>query len=358
MPPEGAGGPLPSPRSVSSGLDRSGRTLVDDLRTGRVGRPALVVPAAQTALFAGSKECRLAAECRSISSSWPGWKRRASRPRPEADRTTLIRRLTLDLTGLPPTIAEVDAFLADTPARRLRAARRPAAGLATIRRMLGPALARRARYADTNGYEKDRERSIWPYRDWVIRALNRDMPFDRFTIEQIAGDLLPGATSTDRIATGFHRNTMINEEGGIDVEEFRYAAMIDRHEHHRHRLARPHDRLRPVPHPQVRSDHPARVLSAPRFPQQRRRAGNGDPRPGYRLRQRAQDRGQDRTISRQALETRYPRAGTRQPEHQDDCMGEVASPRALAGPPATRLVSKKHATLTVQPDGIGAGHRR
>ena len=85
-----------------------------------------------------------------------------------------------------------------------------------------------ARYADTNGYEKDRERSIWPYRDWVIGALNDDMPFDEFTIRQIAGDLLPSATVDDIIATGFHRNTMINEEGGIDPLEFRYLAMVDR----------------------------------------------------------------------------------------------------------------------------------
>jgi hypothetical protein len=85
-----------------------------------------------------------------------------------------------------------------------------------------------ARYADTNGYEKDRDRSIWPYRDWVIRALNADMPFEQFTIDQIAGDLLPDATIDQRTATGFHRNTMINEEGGIDVEEFRFAALVDR----------------------------------------------------------------------------------------------------------------------------------
>ena len=85
-----------------------------------------------------------------------------------------------------------------------------------------------ARYADTNGYEKDGGRSIWPYRDWVIRAFNRDLPFDRFTIEQIAGDLLPNATLDQRIATGFHRNTMANTEGGIDDEEFRVAAVVDR----------------------------------------------------------------------------------------------------------------------------------
>jgi hypothetical protein len=149
-------------------------------------------------------------------------------PSPEAGKETLIRRLSLDLFGLPPTPAEVAAFLADA---------RPDAYERAVDRLLasphhGECWGRhwldRARYADTNGYEKDRERSIWPYRDWVIRALNRDMPFDRFTIEQIAGDLMPGASLDQRIATGFHRNTMINEEGGIDVEEFRYAATIDR----------------------------------------------------------------------------------------------------------------------------------
>ena len=149
-------------------------------------------------------------------------------PAPEADRATLIRRLSLDLIGLPPTIAEVDAFLADT---------RPDAYERVVERLLasphyGERWARRwldrARYADTNGYEKDRERSIWPYRDWVIRALNDDMPFDRFTVEQIAGDMLPGATPDQKVATGFHRNTMLNEEGGIDVEEFRFASLVDR----------------------------------------------------------------------------------------------------------------------------------
>ena len=149
-------------------------------------------------------------------------------PSPEADRATLIRRLSLDLIGLPPTIAEVNAFLADD---------RPDAYERVVDRLLasphyGERWARRwldgARYADTNGYEKDRERSIWPYRDWVIQAINDDMPFDRFTIEQIAGDLLPGSTVSQKVATGFHRNTMINEEGGIDVEEFRFASLVDR----------------------------------------------------------------------------------------------------------------------------------
>ncbi|MBX6315981.1 MAG: DUF1549 domain-containing protein, partial [Isosphaeraceae bacterium] len=150
------------------------------------------------------------------------------KPSPEADRATLIRRLSLDLIGLPPSIAEVDAFQADD---------RPDAYERLVDRLLAsPHFGERwgrhwldaARYADTNGYEKDRARSIWPYRDWVIRALNADMPFDRFTIEQIAGDMLPGASTDQKIATGFHRNTMINEEGGIDVEEFRYASIVDR----------------------------------------------------------------------------------------------------------------------------------
>ena len=150
------------------------------------------------------------------------------KPSPEADRATLIRRLSLDLTGLPPTVEEVDAFDKDA---------RPDAYERLVDRLLdsphfGERWARfwldRARYADTNGYEKDRDRSIWPYRDWVIRALNADMPFDRFTVEQIAGDLLPHATLDQKVATGFHRNTMTNEEGGIDIEEFRFASLVDR----------------------------------------------------------------------------------------------------------------------------------
>jgi hypothetical protein len=150
------------------------------------------------------------------------------RPSPPADRYTLVRRLYLDLIGLPPTPEEADAFVQDGS---------PGAYERVVERLLasphyGERWARRwldlARYADTNGYEKDRPRSIWPYRDWVIRALNADLPFDRFTVEQLAGDLLPGATLEQRVATGFHRNTMLNEEGGIDPLEFRFHAMTDR----------------------------------------------------------------------------------------------------------------------------------
>ena len=146
----------------------------------------------------------------------------------EADRVTLLRRLSLDLTGLPPTIEEVDAFLADPG---------PDAYQKQVDRLLGsPHYGERwgrlwldaARYADSDGYEKDKSRQVWFYRDWVINALNRDLPFDRFVIEQIAGDLIPGATQDQVVATGFLRNSMINEEGGIDPEQFRMEAMFDR----------------------------------------------------------------------------------------------------------------------------------
>ena len=149
-------------------------------------------------------------------------------PSPEASRETLIRRATLDLIGLPPTPQEVDAFIEDE---------RPLAYEHLVDRLLAsPRYGERwarpwldlARYADTNGYIHDRRRNMWLYRDWVIKAISSDMPFDQFTIEQIAGDLLPDATPEQKIATGFHRNTMINTEGGTDPEEYRVAAILDR----------------------------------------------------------------------------------------------------------------------------------
>ncbi|HYH67989.1 MAG TPA: DUF1549 domain-containing protein, partial [Urbifossiella sp.] len=149
-------------------------------------------------------------------------------PSAEADRPTLARRVFLDLIGLPPTPEEVDAFVNDAA---------PDAYERMVDRLLaspqyGERWARRwldlARYADTNGYEKDRARSIWLYRDYVVRAMNADVPFDRFTVEQLAGDLLPNPTQDQLVATGFHRNTMLNEEGGFDPLEFRYHAMTDR----------------------------------------------------------------------------------------------------------------------------------
>jgi uncharacterized protein DUF1553/uncharacterized protein DUF1549/cytochrome c len=149
-------------------------------------------------------------------------------PSTEASRETLIRRVSLDLIGLPPTLKEIDDFVSD---------QRPDAYERLVDRLLanphyGERWARPwldlARYADTNGYEKDRRRSIWKYRDWVIDALNRDMPFDEFTIEQLAGDLLPNATNEQKIATGFNRNTLFNEEGGVDKDEELWVNLIDR----------------------------------------------------------------------------------------------------------------------------------
>jgi hypothetical protein len=149
-------------------------------------------------------------------------------PSPEADQSTLLRRASLDLTGLPPSMDDLDAFLKDDAADAYEKA---------VDRLLassayGEHQARYwldlARYADTNGYEKDDRRTAWPYRDWVIDAFNRDLPFDQFTIEQLAGDLLPEPTREQLIATGFHRNTMVNTEGGTDDEEFRVAAVVDR----------------------------------------------------------------------------------------------------------------------------------
>ncbi len=150
------------------------------------------------------------------------------KPSPQADRHTLARRVFLDLIGVPPTPAEVDEFVNDPSldayeqlVDRLLAS--PAYGERWARRWLDL-----ARYADTNGYEKDRTRNVWPYRDWVINAINADQPFDQFTIDQLAGDMRPHANIQQRIATGFHRNTMLNEEGGIDPLEFRFHAMTDR----------------------------------------------------------------------------------------------------------------------------------
>lgn len=152
-------------------------------------------------------------------------------PSPPADAATLIRRVSLDLTGLPPEPAEVRAF-AEASSKDP-----DAAYLDLVDRLLNsPHYGERwgrwwldqARYADSNGYSIDAPRQIWKFRDWVIDALNADMPFDQFTIEQLAGDLLPNATDSQKIATGFHRNTQINQEGGIDKEQFRIDSIFDR----------------------------------------------------------------------------------------------------------------------------------
>jgi hypothetical protein len=150
------------------------------------------------------------------------------RPSPEATREQWLRRVSLDLIGLPPTPAEVDAFLAD---------RGPNAYEQVVERLLAsPQYGERwarpwldlARYADSHGFQRDDLRDLWPYRDWVIRSLNADVPFDRFTLEQIAGDLLPGATVDQRVATGFHRCAPTNVEAGTDQEENRVNQVFDR----------------------------------------------------------------------------------------------------------------------------------
>ncbi|MEQ9443880.1 MAG: DUF1553 domain-containing protein [Cyclobacteriaceae bacterium] len=149
-------------------------------------------------------------------------------PAPRAEKEVLIRRLYLDLIGLPPTPEEAQAFLDNES---------PQAYEEEVDRLLAsPHFGERwaalwldlARYADTKGYEKDLDRNIWKYRDWVINAFNKDMPFDEFTVEQLAGDLLPNPTKQQLIATAFHRNTMANDEGGTDNEEFRVAAVVER----------------------------------------------------------------------------------------------------------------------------------
>jgi hypothetical protein len=154
--------------------------------------------------------------------------REGLKPTPTADRAALLRRVALDLTGLPPTIAVADRYLSNP---------HPDAYEKAVDELLAsPAFGERwavlwldlARYADSQGYANDPDRTIWRWRDWVITALNANLPYDEFTIEQLAGDLLPKPTTEQLIATGFHRNTLTNTEGGTSAEEFRSAAVVDR----------------------------------------------------------------------------------------------------------------------------------
>lgn len=150
------------------------------------------------------------------------------RPNPATDRATLLRRVTFDLTGLPPSVPELDAFLADTS---------PEAYERVVDRLLtSPRHAERmalqwldaARYADTNGYNNDEERTMWPWRDWVIQAFASNLPYDQFIVEQVAGDLLPQPTLAQKVATGFNRNHVLTTEGGIIEEEYRVEYVADR----------------------------------------------------------------------------------------------------------------------------------
>ena len=210
-------------------LDRPGGQGDRRRAAGSAPEPvALGVHPTEEAGRPGGLEARLGAE--PDRPLHPGSARagRAGSRRRKPTGATLLRRLSLDLIGLPPSPEEVDAFLADRPADAYeRAVDRLLASPHFGERWARPWLDQ-ARYADSNGYNIDAPRSIWKYRDWVIAALNADMPFDEFAIDQLAGDLRPGDPLGPRIATGFHRNTPINQEGGIDVEQFRVEAVVDR----------------------------------------------------------------------------------------------------------------------------------
>jgi hypothetical protein len=181
---------------------------------------------------------KLTSSFKNVPNDWPrspidnfvlaALQKQALEPSPQADRTTLLRRVYFDITGTPPTPEQVQRFMADQS---------PQAYEKVVDELLGsPHYGEKwaswwldlARYSDTKGYERDVARSIWRYRDWVINSFNQDMPFDQFTTEQLAGDLLPNPTDEQLIATAFHRNTMNNDEGGTEDEEFRVAALIDR----------------------------------------------------------------------------------------------------------------------------------
>ncbi|MCU0958952.1 MAG: PSD1 and planctomycete cytochrome C domain-containing protein, partial [Pirellulaceae bacterium] len=156
------------------------------------------------------------------------WASAGLEPAPPASPHMLLRRVYLDLIGLPPTVEQADRFLADTRAEAYdqlveELLTSPHYGEKWARHWLDA-----ARYADSDGFEKDKPRQTWMYRDWVIDALNRDLPYDQFIVEQIAGDLLPSPTQDQMVATGFLRQSMLNEEGGIDPEQFRMEAMFDR----------------------------------------------------------------------------------------------------------------------------------
>lgn len=158
-------------------------------------------------------------------------RRRELRPSPPADAYTLIKRMYLDLVGLlpePDTTREFAAAYESDPDAAVRVLARKLLGSRHYGERWGRHWLDQARYADSHGYTIDGERTMWPYRDWVIRALNDDMPFDQFTIEQLAGDLLPNPEKSQLVATGFHRNTLINQEGGTDDEQFRNEEVVDR----------------------------------------------------------------------------------------------------------------------------------
>ena len=272
---------------------------------------------------------------RSTSSSWPssssgGWSRR-----PRKAGRSCCGGVSLDLTGLPPTPGELDACAVDrSPGAYERAVDRLLASPRYGERMALDWLDA-ARYADTNGYYTDLERHAWPWRDWVIRALNGNMPFDRFTIEQLAGDLLPGATDDQKIATGFNRNHMVTNESGVDRRGVSRRVRGRPGGYDGHRLAGADRRLCPLPRSQVRPDHAEGVLRTLRLLQQRAGEGTGqgpgqpDPRPLPADRRARQAAGRP---ARPPGPLRRPVEGTRAGlERGDGRMGKDRRRRASRG---------------------------
>ena len=154
--------------------------------------------------------------------------REGMKPSLEADKATLLRRVTLDLTGLPPTLPELDHFLADQSPNAYKKVVDQLLSSPRYAERMALAWLDAARYADTNGFNNDEDRTQWPWRDWVIDAFQNNMPYDQFIVEQLAGDMLPNATLSQKTATGFHRNQVHNTEGGIIPEEYRVEYVADR----------------------------------------------------------------------------------------------------------------------------------
>ncbi len=183
------------------------------------------------------------------------------KPSPEADKATLLRRVYFDLTGLPPTPAEIDAFVADrSPDAYEKRVDQLLASPHYGERMAMPWLDM-ARYADTHGYHIDSLRDMWAWRDWVIKAFNQNLPYDEFTVEQIAGDLLPNATMDQKIASGFNRNHMITLEGGAIPAGVPRGVRGRSRQHHVHRLPGPHHGVCALPRSQIRPHHAEGFLS-------------------------------------------------------------------------------------------------
>lgn len=219
MPPKAAPGPNPAEQALLQQWIATGAPYAEHWAFVAPQRPAK--PALKDEAWARSDLDRLVL----ASLEAQGMK-----PQTEATRETLIRRVSLDLTGVPPTLAEIDAFVADKAADAYeRVVDRLLASPRFGERLATPWLDA-ARYADSHGFQQDDERSMWRWRDWVIDAYNADIPFDRFTLLQTAGDLLPDASPETILATGFHRNHRLSAEGGIDAEEFRVEGVFDRAE--------------------------------------------------------------------------------------------------------------------------------